>query len=114
LVPIALREEDSPAHGWSQAARLNVPDSHVWCVAFSPDGKRIAAGAGGLDLNSGELRVWDAESREVLFAVPTRRSVRCVAFSPDGKTLATAEHDGTARLRDATTGDLLFELSGHC
>jgi len=96
-----------------QYGRLEVANSHVWCVAFSPDGKRIAAGRGGVLPTKGELRLLAAATGKVLFALQTPFSVRCVVFAPDGKTLATAEHDGMARLREAATGKVLFTLRGH-
>jgi RNA polymerase sigma factor (sigma-70 family) len=99
---------------WSQARRLEIPSApHVWTVAFSPDGKRIAAGTGGVLPTAGELRVWDVASGALQFSLPCARSVRCVIFSPDGQRLATAEHDGAARVRDAATGDVLLTLRGH-
>jgi WD40 repeat protein len=36
-----------------------------------------------------------------------------VAFSPDGATVVTASSDGTARIWDARTGELLHILRGH-
>jgi WD40 repeat protein/DNA-binding SARP family transcriptional activator len=36
-----------------------------------------------------------------------------VAFSPDGTRLATTDLDGTAKIRDATSGQELLTLSGH-
>jgi len=109
--PLPARPKAAPA--WVQTKRLEVPDLNLWCVVFSPDGKRIAAGAAGPDRMSGELRVWDADTHEVLLAVKTPRSVRSVAFTPDGKTMVTAEHDGMARVRDAVSGDVRFTLRGH-
>lgn len=98
---------------WVAEHLLESPNGGVWCAVFSPDGKMLAAGVAGPGLASGELRVWNAETREVLYVVNTPHPVRCVAFALDGKTLATAEHDGAARLRDAKTGDVLFTLRGH-
>src|ERR1700685_1131354 len=40
-------------------------------------------------------------------------AVNSVAFSPDGARLSTASEDKTARVWNATTGDLLYTLSGH-
>ena len=36
-----------------------------------------------------------------------------MAFSPDGKTLAAAGHDGSVRVWDAKTGEVLHTLTGH-
>lgn len=68
--------------------------STVLATAFSPDGKRIAAG----DWN-GEVRVWDVATGQI---DPTPRShkggVLSVSFSPDGTGIASGSEDGTLRL----------------
>lgn len=68
--------------------------STVLGIAFSPDGKRIAA----VDWN-GEVRVWDVATGQM---DPTRRShkggVLSVSFSPDGTRIASGSEDGTLRL----------------
>jgi WD40 repeat protein len=61
----------------------------AYSVAFSPDGKILAAGTGR------GIKLWDAQSGENL--VPLSRpsaTVWSVAFSPDGKTLASAGNKG--------------------
>jgi RNA polymerase sigma factor (sigma-70 family) len=102
--------ETQAAQAWPVTRRFEVPQAHAWCVAFSPDGKRLAAGLRGPTLDVGGLRLWDVQTGELLYALETRNSVRCIAFAPDGKTLATAEHDGMARLRDAADGQVRFLL----
>ena len=39
--------------------------------------------------------------------------MRTVAFSPDGSRLASAGDDGTTRLRNSLTGQLVDMLAGH-
>jgi WD40 repeat protein len=66
------------------------------CVAFSPDGKRIATGAGW------EVKLWDAyNGQNVLILKGHGYNVSCVAFSPDGHRLASGSQDRTIRLWDA-------------
>ena len=82
---------------------------NVLAVAFSRDGKLLAAG--------GEtLRLWDPATAKPVGAPLTGHTglVRAVAFSPDGKLLATAGDDATLRLWDASTGKPTGELlTGH-
>src|SRR5262249_26254228 len=67
----------------------------VWCVAFSPDGTRIAAGTGPWFQvradNTGELVVRDIHTDDEVFAIQgLTGGVQAVAYSPDGRTLALA------------------------
>ncbi len=77
-------------------------------MAFSPDGKRLAAGAG-----PNLVKVWDtASGRELLVQGLKRSSVESLAFSPDGERLAVAGLTRDVQILDARTGDLKRTCSG--
>ncbi|HZZ80655.1 MAG TPA: DUF6807 family protein, partial [Gemmataceae bacterium] len=75
----------------------------VRCVAFSPDGKQLAAGN-----RYGTVRIWDVASRkEVKTITGHMGEVWSIAFSPDGKTLAAVDTEwkkpSKVKLYDTTT-----------
>ncbi|HEX5272341.1 MAG TPA: WD40 repeat domain-containing protein, partial [Gemmataceae bacterium] len=103
--------------------RLAGPFRHadpVYAVAFRPDGKAFATGSGhsverdGQMVGTGEARVWDVASGEVIQSAPRHaREVLAVAFTPDGRTLVTASKDRTARFWDAATGAAVGRVIRH-
>jgi WD40 repeat protein len=80
-------------------------------VAFSPDGKRLATGA-GLPGNKGEVTVWDVATRTARWARPGPAAVATLTFSPDGKALAVAFRQREVRLLNAATGAAEATLDG--
>jgi WD40 repeat protein len=58
----------------------------VLSVAFSPDGKTLAAGRGG-----GPVRLWDLATRKVVGEIPLDCAPYGLAFGPDGQTLAAGD-----------------------
>src|ERR1039457_2865887 len=78
----------------------------VYSVAFSPDGKTLAAGSA-----DHTVRLWDVATRTPIGKPLSGHAfgVRCVAFSPDGRVLASASNDGTLRLWDVASRQALGE-----
>lgn len=94
------------------------PDSpirdRVNALAFSPDGKWLAAG-GGEPSRSGEITLWNLAERTLLKNLDRTHSdtVLGLAFSPDGQRLATAGSDKFAKVIDCRTHEVLLNLEGH-
>jgi RNA polymerase sigma factor (sigma-70 family) len=88
--------------------------SWAFRLAFSPDGKVIATGAGDVTAREHLIRLWDvATGKELRQCRGHEGPVRCFAFAPDGKTLASGSGDRTVRLWDPATGKELHQLQGH-
>ena len=76
----------------------------VKTVAFSPDGRMLASGGGGISL-------WDVSTGDRLQTLHGHKKwVNSVSFSPDGRVLASGGDDTTVRLWDVSTGEHLFTL----
>jgi hypothetical protein len=95
--------------------RLLDAGSEVFAVAYSPDGRLIAAGSGSSGSGApGRVSVWDAQTGQLLW-MRKGHSERClsVAFSPDGRLLGSAGNDNTIRLWNPRTGNLEHMLEAH-
>ena len=70
----------------------------VLCVAFSPDGRRLAtADAEGI------VKVWDTSNGQNTLVVRIQSGmIRVLEFSPDGRRLAWGGLDGSVKVLDAT------------
>jgi WD40 repeat protein len=94
-------------------------------VAFSDDGRYLAAGTVGVPgelPEPGEVRVWDAATFRPLHQFQTRPaivpgqdpcSVIAVAFNHRSTRLAAAVSDGRVRVWDLSSGQIVLNQSGH-
>jgi WD40 repeat protein len=81
-------------HIWSVQTRLQFPqpfeaDEQPFNLAFSPNGRILAGGEGG-------IKLWDT-STDTTIAAPDDGWAGSLAFSPDGRTIAAGGLDGALR-----------------
>jgi WD40 repeat protein len=91
------------------------PREHgIWCVCFSPDGRRLVTGGGlRVDQNTADATVvvWDAESGGELARLPGHGGGAWqMAFTPDGSRLIVTCARGPTKIWDAETGTDLIAL----
>jgi WD40 repeat protein/serine/threonine protein kinase len=77
---------------------VQAADEEVMALAFSPDSKVLASGAGFVE---SAIRLWDVTTGTEIARLEGHRTfVSALVFWPDGKTLASASGDQTVRLWD--------------
>lgn len=76
--------------------------SDVSALGWSPDGQRLASGAGDQT-----VRIWDPDTGRQIVMLPTQNQAKgALDWSPDGRWLTSVGQDGKVRLWDALTGYL--------
>ncbi|MGE3800142.1 MAG: WD40 repeat domain-containing protein, partial [Candidatus Kapaibacterium sp.] len=101
---------DGTAHIWnlrtgSIESQIASPTSSIAVVAYSPDGRTIVVGN---DVVDGDIALWDVVEKKKKYSYQIHsEGIRYVEFSRDGATILTCSVDGTAKLVDVTTGDVL-------
>jgi WD40 repeat protein len=95
---------------WTAPSVLDDQKGTGWFMAFSPDGKLLAATSGGLDQQTrrklpNSVRLWDVEKRKLIRTlVADGPIIMGMAFTSDGRQLVTAGYDGTFRRVDVASG----------
>jgi WD40 repeat protein len=85
-----------------------IPPSETSSIAFSRDGKLLAAGA-----DDGSVRLWSSRNGKLVRTLRGHHDeVLSVTFSPDGKELLSGSRDGDARIWNLSTGGSTV-LRGH-
>ncbi len=98
-------------------------DKQIKCLAFSPDGKILAAGDGSYG-EAGSVRLYDTVTGDVKSTLSGHKDpVRSVCFSPCGTKIVSGgglvkglrgNEDFSIRIWDAETGtEIGSPLSGH-
>lgn len=79
----------TPLADGGKSSVFEVKEGEIRSVAFSPDGKRVAAG-----IRYGWVRVWDIDEKHEVFSTKAHAGETwAVRFTPDGKTLVSAGGD---------------------
>lgn len=126
---VLLGADDGTIRLWSvsptaqviERAQLNSQREAVRAIAFSPDGARIVAAGGlaltsanSLELDSNAIVIWAVNSvSQALVLRGHTDEVNALAYHPDSTRIVSASEDGTARVWDASTGELLETYTHH-
>jgi WD40 repeat protein len=81
----------------------------VQSVAFDPKGRWIASAGRSQDQ---AVRLWNADTGELLHDLRGPSALTCVAFHPDGTRLAAVGYEGCVHLWDSATGLDVLTLRG--
>ncbi len=92
-----------------RAARFLETFASIATLAFSPDGRYLAAG-----MTNGDVNLWQLGANELQLKLRGHTDmVWTVAFSPDGEQLASGGEDQSIRVWDIPSGECLWQRIAH-
>ncbi len=91
-----------------QKTTLEGHTRHIWSLAWSPDGERLASGSGDKT-----IRIWDPETESCRQTLEGHAaSVYTVSWSPDGERIASGSADRSIRIWENATGRCRTSCTG--
>ncbi len=73
----------------------------VYCIAITPDGKKVVSGS-----DDETIKIWNLETGELdKTLIGHSQEVRTIAISPDGQMIVSGSYDGTVRSWNIETGE---------
>jgi mono/diheme cytochrome c family protein/Tol biopolymer transport system component len=101
------------AEKFTLRSRLIGISERVQAIAYSPDGKKLAA-VGGAPGRFGEVQIWNPETEKLLMSAPVSfDTLYGVSWSPDGTTVAFGCADNTVRAVDVVSGKQTLQMGTH-
>ena len=84
---------------------------HVYAAMYSPNTTKIVTG--GRHWQDNAVKIWDAETGDLLSTVEHHYAVRSLAWTSDEKKLISGSNDGSIRIFDTDTWQQIAILQGH-
>jgi eukaryotic-like serine/threonine-protein kinase len=108
---IAWSEKDGITQVWSIVSQEHLltysgqaGSGGIWSLAFSHDGKLLAAGD-----NKGDIQVFDANNGKIVLDYSKHTKVIYgLDWSPNDRYIASASGDGTVQVWNASTGETVY------
>ncbi len=115
LLKTLEKKKYSPIRIWEEHRDI------VWAVAFSPDGRFLASGGGGQELNGNwtegadfSLRIWNMKDGSLHKKLDGHKNaVTSIAWFADSSRLVSSSSDNTAKIWDVAAGTETATLLGH-